>query len=75
MVAANRGSVYGLYVGARVLSNGNVARLTSRLQLYVRPLHAGRLPAGPDGISRPGASFHPRALLPGPYIRLWRVAV
>ena len=69
-LAAHIWTLCGRYVDARVLSKGRSARLTSRLQLYVRPLHAGRLPAGPDGISRPGASFLPRALLPGPYIRL-----
>ena len=62
--------LYGRYVDARVLSKVESARLASRLQLYVRPLHAGRLPAGPDGISRPGASFWARALLPRRPFRL-----
>ena len=48
--------------------------LDIRLQFYIRPLRAGSLPAGPDGIRRP-ASLSLQGLFAQSVFQTWRIAV
>ena len=57
-----------------LLARFNSARVANRLQLYVRPVNAGLVPAGPDGISR-SAPHSLNGLGAQPLVQARRIAV